>query len=314
MRVVYFGSGEFGLPTFRRLAEAHEIVLVVTQPDRPAGRRRTLTPTSIGKLAASLGIPTLKPPYPNEPDIIRQVHAVKPEAFVVIAYGHKLGRELLGEHFAMNLHASLLPKYRGAAPINWAVINGEKQTGLTIITLAQKMDAGAILSSRVTAIDAMETAGELHDRLAEMGPDLVLETLSRHARGMLQPIRQDESSATRAPKLTKTDGTVRFDQPSHAVRCRVHGLTPWPGCTVQLAEQPLKLLRVDVVGEDREEYPTGMPGEILADRSVACEEGAIRLLSVQPPGGKAMSFDAYCNGHAVKAGARLRELRPSPRE
>lgn len=307
MHLVYFGSGAFGLPALRRLDEAHEILLVVTQPDRPAGRKRRLTPTPIAEFAQMRGIPIARPESVNEPAVVEDIRGCGAEGFVVIAYAHKLGPELLGDTFAINLHASLLPKYRGAAPINWAMINGERQTGLSVITLAQTMDAGSILARRVTEIDPMETAGELHDRLAEMGPDLVLETLDRHLSGTLQPLAQDESAATRAPRLTKADGTVTFDQPAEAVRCRVHGLTPWPGCTVMLEEKPLRLLRVEDVPT---EGPLPGAGAIREDLTVACNPGAVKLLSVQPPGGKSMTFQAYCNGHQVSPGARLRPVSP----
>jgi len=309
MHLVYFGSGAFGLPALRRLAEAHEILLVVTQPDRPAGRKRRLTSTPIAEFAQMRGIPIIKPESVNEPAVVEDIRGRETDGFVVIAYAHKLGPDLLGDTFAINLHASLLPKYRGAAPINWAMINGERQTGLSIITLAQTMDAGSILARRVTEIDPMETAGELHDRLAEMGPDLVLETLDRHLSGTLQPLAQDESAATRAPRLTKADGTVAFDQPAEAVRCRVHGLTPWPGCTVMLDEKPLRLLRVEAA-------PGSLPGAgeppgvVREDLTVACDPEAVRLLSVQPPGGKSMTFPAYCNGHQVSPGAKLRPISP----
>lgn len=308
MRLVYFGSGAFGLPTLHRLAEAHDILLVVTQPDRPAGRKRRLTPTPIAEFAADRGIPTLKPEAVNDPAVVEDIRGRGAEGFVVIAYAHKLGPDLLGETFALNLHASLLPKYRGAAPINWAMINGERQTGLSIITLAQTMDAGSILARRVTEIDPMETAGELHDRLAEMGPDLVLETLDRHLTGTLQPEVQDESAATRAPRLTKADGTVSFDQGAEAVRCRVHGLTPWPGCTVMLDEKPLRLLRVEAAPEALPLPGPAAVGVVREDFTIACEPGAVRLLSVQPPGGKSMTFPAYCNGHQVSPGAMLRPM------
>jgi methionyl-tRNA formyltransferase len=306
VRLVYFGSGAFGLPTIDALRREYDIDLVVTQPDRPAGRRRTLTPTPIAAYAADHDLPTIRHERINEPEVIDQIRRLEADAFVVIAYGHKLGPALVGETFAINLHGSLLPKYRGAAPINWAMINGETTTGVTVITLAQTMDAGAILDAASTPIDPMESAGELHERLADLGPLVVLRTLERHARGELKPRPQDESKSTRAPKLSKADGTVRFDQPARAVRCRVHGLTPWPGCTIALGERTLKLLRVQEV--DPNSPKNAKPGAVLDDRTIACLPGAVKLLSVQPPGGKSMSFEAYCNGHDVEAGEIARAI------
>ena len=299
MRLVFFGSGEFGMPTLRRLATEHDVALVVTQPDRPAGRNRTLKPTPIAELATRLKIAVIKPENVNDSSIVKQLRDAGARGFVVIAFGQKLGKPLLDGAFAINLHASLLPKYRGAAPINWAMINGERETGLSVITLADRMDAGDVLGQSVTTIDPHETAGELHDRLAEMGPSLVLEVLRRFEAGHLPHQRQDERLATHARKLTKSDGTVRFDQPALSVRNHVHGLTPWPGCTIELGGKPLRLVRVEVASELA---LVEIPGAVLADRAIACFPGAVRLLAVQSPGGKQMSFDAYCNGHDVSPG------------
>lgn len=303
MRLVYFGSGEFGVPTFRRLTRDHEIVLVVTQPDRPAGRKRAPTPTPIASLAATLGVSVLKPESVNDPEVVRAVRGAHADAYVVIAYGQKLGGSLLEGVFAINLHGSLLPRHRGAAPVNWAIIRGDATTGVSVITLADRMDAGEILGQSVTPIDPMETAGELHDRLALLGPDLVSEVLRRHEAGALTRQPQDERLATRAPKFTKADGTVSFDQPADQVRNRVHGLTPWPGCWVELDGKPLRLHRVLVT--QATETSNAPPGTIIEGDLVVCAPGAIRLLAVQAPGGKMMAFAAYRAGHPVPAGSHL---------
>ncbi len=305
MRLVYFGSSDFGLPTLQRLVVEHEVRLIVTQPDRPAGRRRRLSPTPIAAFGERCGIELLKPEDANLAAIAAQIRQLEADALVVIAYGQKLGPALLNDTFAINLHGSLLPKYRGAAPINWAVINGETETGISVISMTQRMDAGAILAERATTIDPMETAGELEQRLSELGPDLVLQTLVDYASGDLEPKPQDENLACPAPKLTKSDGTVRFDEPAPAVQRRVHGLTPRPGCTVMYNDQRLRLDRVTVI----EDHATlGAPGEVLADGTIACAPGAVGLLAVQPAGGKLMSFDAYRRGHEIPTGSRLRSL------
>lgn len=305
MRLVYFGSSDFGLPTLRRLVLEHDVPLVVTQPDRPAGRRRRRSPTPVADFAQTSGLDTLKPQDVNDPTLADRIREIGTEALVVIAYGQKLGPALLNNTFAINLHGSLLPKYRGAAPINWAVINGDTQTGISVISMTQRMDAGAILAQRATAIEPMETAGELEYRLSEMGPDLVLQTLAEYASGDLEPKTQEDRFACQAPKLTKSDGTVRFDEPAPAVQHRVHGLTPRPGCTVAYNDQRLRLERVAVI----DEHTTfGAPGEVLADGTIACAPGAIELLAVQPAGGKLMSFDAYRRGHEIPTGSRLASL------
>jgi methionyl-tRNA formyltransferase len=300
MRLVFFGSGAFGVPTLKRLAAEHDVALVVTQPDKPAGRRRLLSPTAVAEFSQSANLRTEKTDDVNAEPIVEMVRSVDAEAFVVIAFGQKLGRALLDEMFAINLHASLLPKYRGAAPIQWAMMNGERETGLSVITLADRMDTGDILGQVTTPIEPLETAGELHDRLSEMGPDLVAEVLLQHERGTLKPVAQDESHASHAPKLTKADGTVCFDQPAVGVRQRVHGLTPWPGCMVRVDGRPLRLHRVDVADRRTEHARAGI---ILGDLTIACASGAIRPLEVQAPGGRLMSYAAYCNGQPITVGA-----------
>ncbi len=301
MRVVYFGSGAFGVPTLRRLADEHELVLVVTQPDRPAGRNRQLTPTPVAVFAEQHGVPILKPEDPNARATVDAVAAARPEALVVIAYGHKLGPALIEGRFAINLHASLLPKYRGAAPINWAMIRGERETGVSVITLAQQMDAGRILAQRRLPIDPRETAGELHDRLAELGPGLISCVLAEAEQGSLEGFAQDPALVTQAPKLSKADGAIDFNQPADAIRARIHGLTPWPGCAIRIDGQRLKILRVQVV----EEGPSPLAaGQLTPEGLVGCHPGTLRLLEVQPPGRTVMTFEDFRRGHALSAATR----------
>ena len=311
MNLVFFGSGSFGLPTLERLRAEHRVVLVVTQPDRPAGRHRRLAATPIGLYAAEHGLATIKPGDINDADTVGRLRKAgeqdgRPDAFVIIAFGQKLGRELVDDVFAVNLHASLLPKYRGAAPINWAIINGETETGVSVITISQRMDAGDVLGRRSTRIDPRETAGELELRLAELGPELMIETLDHFDAGTLAAQPQDDGGASRAPRLAKSDGTVQFDQAAAAVQRRVHGLNPWPGCTVEFGGAALKLNRVDVIDDPS---LAGPPGVILEDHTVACATGRVRLLEVQPPGGRAMPFEAYLRGHAAAGGASAGEAR-----
>jgi methionyl-tRNA formyltransferase len=308
MRLVYFGSGPLGLPTLGALAAGHEVRLVVTQPDRPAGRRRHLRPTPVREHAETLGLPTHAAEDVNATEVVGRVEEAEAEALVVIAFGQKLGPDLLAGPPALNLHASLLPKYRGAAPINWAMINGERETGLSVIRMTKRIDAGGVVGQRATAIDPMETAGELSDRLAQMGPELVMDVLDAVSKGTLQDVPQDESAASRAPKLTKADGTVRFDQPAAQVRQRVHGLTPWPGCRVRVDGRELRLARVaETAG-----YAGLEPGELVTDGDgageVACKPGGVRLVEVQPPGGRLMPFASWLRGNRPSPGARVEPL------
>lgn len=326
MRLIFLGSGEFGLPTLQQLAAQHQVALVVTQPDRPAGRRRQLTPTPVAAWAQAQGLPVLKAQDVNEPQVIEQIAGHQPDASIVIAFGQKLSPQLISVlgRLAVNLHASLLPKYRGAAPINWALINNEKTTGVTVIGLAQRMDAGEIYDQAELAIDPSWTAGELHDQLAQLGPQVIGRVLDQLEQGRLQPRPQDESQATKAPKLTKADGTVDFNQPAEMVRARVHGLTPWPGCRVRWRSgadsdqvRELILHRVEAIDPLPEFLRRRLedaapsqpqPGEMLDMLMVMANPGVVRLLELQAPGTRVMKADAFARGYHLSPGDRLEPL------
>ncbi len=296
MRIIFLGSGEFGLPSLEYLLDCHEISLVITQPDRPAGRGRQPASTPIGAHAGMEGIPCLKTPDANDPSVISRINDLNPDVLVVIAFGQKLAPELLKGRLSVNLHASLLPRHRGAAPIHWAIINGDSVTGLSVITLADRIDAGDVLGMTETPIKSSETVGELHDRLAGLGPSLLERVLGEAEQGTLRPVSQDENAATHAPKLGRADGTVHFDQPAVAVRNRVHGLTPWPGCDIRFSGHQMRLLKVEVASSREMDME---PGHVLEDGTVACQPGSIRLIKVQEPGGRPMGFEDWLRGHAV---------------
>ena len=318
MRVVYFGSGAFGLPTLERLCRDHEVVAVVTQPDRPAGRGAKLTPTPVGEWAARrLGEgAVLKPARVNTPEMIELIRGFAAEAWVVIAFGQKLPKVLLEGRFAVNLHASLLPRWRGAAPINAALLAGDAVTGNTVITLADRMDAGLILGTSTRAVDPLVTAGELHDLLAADGPELVERVLAGHAAGTLKGEVQDEGLVTIATKLSKGDGTPDFNQPADFVRRQIQALTPWPGVTAELESggaaggaggaggagvQMIKLLRArvetGVVGVE------GLRAGTVVDAMnglVVCGRGTVlRVLEVQPAGKRGMDWASFARGRSI---------------
>ena len=315
MKLIFLGSGPLGLPTLQRLHDEHDVRAVVSQPDRPAGRKRLLTPTPVAQWAQHAGLNVVKAPNANDPAVVDPIAALQPDAAVVIAFGQKLSPlliETLGG-LCVNLHASLLPQYRGAAPIQWAMIHGESHTGLSVIGLAQRMDAGPIYAQATTPIDPVETAGELHERLSRMGPAVIAEVLADFENDRLSPRVQDESQATQAPKLSKTDGSVDFHLPARDVRCRVHGLTPWPGVTVQWHRQgqagpaqPLSLRRV----RDEAIDPAAPPGTVLDGQRVATGNGVVQLLEVQAPGGRPMKIDDFVRGHPMSNGDRLTSLEP----
>lgn len=319
MKIVFFGSGAFGLPTLGALAREHEVMMVVTQPDKPAGRDLKPTPTPIGEWAEqNLGpraVPVFKPEKVNEPSVVERIRAAPADAWVVIAFGQKLGAPLLAERFAINLHASLLPRWRGAAPINHAILAGDAETGNSVIALADRMDAGVVYGQSRRPIPPESTAGELHDALSADGPRLVLRVLHERSRGVERGVSQDESRVTLAGKLSKTDGWVDFGQTAEECRRRVHGLTPWPGVAVSFKGEPLKLLRVQAAPTGAEQEGVHAPGAIIDPEAglIACGPAdprapaptALRILDVQPAGKRAMMWTDFARGRRIERGEVL---------
>jgi methionyl-tRNA formyltransferase len=307
VRIVFLGSGAFGLPTLEALCRAHEVVAVVSQPDKPAGRGKVLTPTPIAARAVELGIPVLKPVDVNEAGLRDAVRGFAADAWVVIAFGQKLSRELLDGVFAVNLHGSLLPAYRGAAPIQRAVMDGCAETGVSVISLAERMDAGLVYATRVRAIGARETSDEVHDGLALLGPEVIEDVLARRAAGTLVGAAQDESRATRARKLSKAEATADIAAlDAAAARARINGLNSWPGCTVLAGDVPVKLLRVEECAAG-----AGERGTLAADGRVNAAAGAVRVLELQPVGGKPMSVADFLNGRPKLVGCAVRAFTPA---
>ncbi len=317
LNLVFFGSGAFGVPTLAQLAQTHKLHAIVTQPDKPAGRGGRLTPTPIAQFAAEHlpQVPVLKPEKCNDAAFAQQVrampHDVARDAWVVIAYGQYLGKKLLADRFAINLHASLLPKWRGAAPIHASLVAGDSVTGNSVITLADKMDAGFVLGQTKRQIGPTQTTGELHDALASDGPALVEQVLQEHAAGTLTQQTQDESLVTIASKMTKADGAINWAMPADAIRAKINGLNPWPGVTVMVNEQPLKLLRAAAMTGATTGATNGATQEVpgvLVDASglVSCGDGlCVQLLEVQPANKKPMAWQAFQNGARLPVGAVL---------
>ncbi|MDP9175600.1 MAG: methionyl-tRNA formyltransferase [Planctomycetota bacterium] len=308
MRILFAGSGEFGLPALKALAAAgHEIPMIFTQPDRPAGRGRKLTPTPIGQFAIQHSLPLVRTEQFNAEAL------PVADLMVVIAFGQKISSEAarwcrLG---SVNLHASLLPKYRGAAPINWAILRGETVTGNSVIRLAPRMDAGNILAQSTVSIGAMETTGELHDRLSREGGKIVLDVARALESGSAIETIQDESQATSAPKLSRDSSRIEWGKPAHEIACQIRGLYPWPGCRARLIDQRgteqdiLTLVRARPVASDR----AGAPGEITLNQAVGAGDGhTVEIVEVQPQGKRPMSLAEYCRGHAWEAGMRLESI------
>jgi methionyl-tRNA formyltransferase len=312
MRVVFFGSGEFAIPTLRSLrGDKHDIAAVVSQPDRPAGRGKALLPTPLKAYAESFELPVLTPPDVNAPDAVAAIRALRADLGYVAAFGQKIGPELL-DMFSIgliNLHGSLLPAYRGAAPVQWAVLNGDDETGVTVFRLVPQMDAGPTFAQRRTAIGDAETADELHDRLARIGCDCLRGALERLAKNPKDPgDPQDTTRATRAPKLTKSDGAVDFNQPAARVVRRINGLWSWPGaaCRFESADKKRSELVTLARAEPRDPCPARrdppIPGRITADLAVETADGEFTLLEIKPANGRRMDWRSFVNGRHVAGG------------
>lgn len=304
MKVVFLGSGAFGVPTLERLAAEHEITGIVTQPDRKAGRGKVPTPTPAGQWAAEYmaDVPMVKPEKINTDEMCELIRGWEADAWVVIAYGQYLGSKLIADRFAINLHGSRLPRWRGAAPINAAIVSGDSISGNSVITIAKAMDAGHILGQTERLIEPTMTASELHNALSLDGPDLVTKVLEDYAHGRVRMVEQDESLVTVAGKMLKRDGWIDFVD-AEASRCRINGLSPWPCVVVEHRGQVLKILRAESFVTESEE----IPGTVVdaGEGIVACRVGTLRLLEVQPAGKKPMSWQAYANGRQVKDGEML---------
>ncbi len=315
MRLVFMGTPDFAVPSLRALAEAgHEIAAVVTPPDRP--RRNRLSPPApcaIKLEAERLGLSILQPDSVRDPQFAERLGALAPQSVVVVAYGRILPTEVLTipPRWCINLHASILPRYRGAAPIARAIMAGEKVTGCTTMKMDRGLDTGDILMSKECAIGLLETAGELTMRLATLGADLLAETMREHARGGLEPRRQASDEATLAPPLTREDGRIDWAADAQAIACRVRGCNPWPVAAATLDGKRLQILRADVSFEPRKaggRRPA--PGEVLrADGDwllVQCgDDSRLAVLDLRLPGGNAMSARAAVNGRLVRPGQRF---------
>lgn len=303
MRIVFMGTPDFAVPSLERLiADGHELAAVYTQPDKPKNRGMKLTPPPVKQVALAHGIPVLQPEKLREAQVLETLASFQPELIVVAAYGKILPKALidLPAKGCINVHSSLLPKYRGAAPINWAVINGESETGVTIMEIAEALDAGDMLSQASTPIDPNESVEQLHDRLAQMGAQLLSETVAQIAAGTVRRTAQDESQATYAPMLSRALSPIDWSKSAHEIHNQIRGLTPWPATTTELAGAQFKVYAAEETGECTSK-PAGTP--ISTDKRgicVACGDGnVLRILELQAPGKKRMKAPDYLRGHSI---------------
>jgi methionyl-tRNA formyltransferase len=308
MRIVFMGTPEVAAFSLERLLQGPDPVIgVVTQPDRPSGRGQKTVPTPVRKVAESYDVPVLAPEKVRDPSFLDVLKKWLPDLIVVVAYGRILPRQILelAPHGCLNVHYSLLPKYRGAAPVAWTIINDEKQSGVTTMRLVEKMDAGPIFLQRATPLAEDETGTSLQAKLAPLGAELLVETIAGLKAGKITPKDQNESEATYAPILKKEDGLIDWKLPAAAIERRVRGLAPWPSAFTYLAGILLKIHRARVVAMATE----AAPGEIVkADKEglwIATGNGVLSLEQVQLENKKRMEVGEFLNGTRVEKGARL---------
>ena len=305
------GTAELACASLTALAASplFQVVAVVTQPDRPKGRDLKLRPSAVKEAALSLGLPVLQPEKARDPLFVQTLRDLQPDLMVVVAYGQILPQSILdlAPSGCLNVHTSILPRYRGAAPIQWAILNGDQETGVTIMKMDAGLDTGAMIAVRTTPITPDDNAQTLHDRLAEIGAELLISTIPEHVAGHITPTPQPVDDGSYARKISREDGRIDWTQPAASLWNRIRAFTPWPGAftfqQVQLKPRLLKVWRASVIDGH------GQPGEIIrADKSgivVGCGAQALLILAMQREGGKRLSAGEFLNGGDLKIGDRL---------
>ncbi len=322
LKIIFMGTAELSCASLEKLAGDinFSVLAVVTQPDKPKGRDLKLTPSPVKVVAEKLSLPVLQPLKARDEKFISELRELKPDLLVVVAYGQILPQALLDvpPHGCLNVHTSLLPKYRGAAPIQWAIADGEPETGVTIMKMDAGLDTGPILSTRRTPILPEDDSQKLHDRLAQLGAELLAGTIPDYVAGKILPQPQPATGSTYAAKIKKEDGRIDWSQPAQQIWNRLRAFTPWPGAfTFLQAEskpQLLKIWKVEPVEKSggaacRAEALERRPGEILAaDKTgivVGCGNGALRILELQREGGKRLPAEQFLMGFPLPVGGRL---------
>jgi len=321
MNIVFMGTAELSCASLEKLAgnENFSIVGVVTQPDKPKGRELRLTPSPVKVLAEKLGLTVLQPPKARDEHFIRQLRDLKPDLMVVVAYGQILPQAILDvpPHGCLNVHTSLLPKYRGAAPIQWAIAEGEPETGVTIMKMDAGLDTGPILATRRTPILPGDDSQILHDRLAQLGAELLAETIPGYVAGTIPPRPQPTEGSTYAAKIKKDDGRIDWNLPAVKIWNRLRAFTPWPGAFTSWSppfssSPPPNTLERDVppqllkIWKAEPLEKSGATGTVLtADKTgivVACGQGALKILELQREGGRRLTAEQFLTGNAIKPG------------
>ena len=309
MRIVFMGTPDFAVPSLNALIEnGFDVVGVFCQPDRPKGRGHKLAACPVKEVALAHDIPVFQPERIKREEGVAMLKSCAPDLCVTAAFGQLLSQEILDipPLGTINVHSSLLPKHRGSAPINWSIILGDQVTGVTTMFTDKGMDTGDILLMKETPIGKKENAGELSDRLALMGAELLIETLRELQAGTLERIPQDHDAATYEPKMDKELGRIDWSKPAGVIDCLVRGATPWPGAFTTMADQTIKVFEIDV----KEGKASGQPGEIIAADAkqglvVSCGDHDVELKQIQMPGAKRMNAKDYLRGHTMDTGVCL---------
>ena len=307
-KIVFLGTPAFAVPTLQALQRSqHDVALVVTQPDRRKGRGRKRLPSPVKVAAESFSYPIIQPNKLHTPETLEHLAAVKADFFVVVAYGQILTQATLDIPLqgAINVHASLLPKYRGAAPIQWALINDEIETGITTIMMNKTLDGGDILLSATTPISPADDAGSLHERLSALGATVLIDTLEKWREGTLVHVPQNTAQVSYAPMLKKRDGKIRWDLGAKELVAFIRGMTPWPAAYTYHQDRQLKILKAKALSATTLEAPgtvaEGFPGELR----IATGQGLLSVLEIQAAGGKRLPIDEFLRGHPIPPGTLL---------
>jgi methionyl-tRNA formyltransferase len=306
--IIFMGTPDFSVPSLNLLSqEGFDVALVVTQPDRPKGRGRKMVAPPVKVKALELNLEVLQPSTLKGQEFTDQIKSIQPDFFVVIAFGHILSQKILQlpKFGAINIHASLLPKYRGPAPIQWAIINGDSQTGATTMFMDKGMDTGNILLTKKEPILLDDTAATLHDRLANIGADLLIKTLKDYAAHKLKPIPQDHSKATYAPLLKKQDGHIDWQRPAEKLEPFIRGVTPWPGAFTFHNETRLKLFEATPISGSVSEAAGTILKTFPDELRVATGKGILSIVEIQGPSGKRLGVADFLRGYRLPPGSIL---------
>ncbi|SLM32482.1 10-formyltetrahydrofolate:L-methionyl-tRNA(fMet) N-formyltransferase [Desulfamplus magnetovallimortis] len=306
-KIIFMGTPEFSVPPLKALAAAHDISLVITQPDRPKGRGRKLSPPPVKEAALELGIEVFQPKKisgKDEDAILEKLKALEPDFFVVVAYGHKLSRKMLDipTIYPINIHASLLPAYRGSSPIQAAIMNMDKESGVTTMIMDTDLDTGDMLLKAVTQLTEDETAQTLHDRLSIMGAELIIKTLEGIADNTITPEPQDHSKATFAPMLKKEDGRIDWCMEPEEISAQVRAMTPWPGAFTFINDKRIRVMKVRCMDIKSDEPPGTVINCTCDEIHVRAGSGAIAILELQGASGKCLCSEEYLRGNRLGTG------------